>query len=216
MNTTATTTRTQSEGGEITRYGFFERIVHWFVALTFVALLVSGLALAYPRMAWLATVFGGGQTMRWLHPVIGVGFSVGLCLMLALWVKDCLFTTVDWEWFRRLGQYLREGHAGLDVGKYNGGQKGYFWWSIVTGLALLATGIPLWFPLGVGSGFLRAMRISHHLFFLLALAGFIIHVYLSTAAFPGTMAAMTSGKVTRAWAAWHHSRWFREHDQGGR
>jgi cytochrome b subunit of formate dehydrogenase len=24
------------------------------------------------------------------------------------------------------------------------------------------------------------------------------------------MAGMTSGRVTRAWAAWHHPRWYRE------
>lgn len=211
-----TTARIRSEGAEITRYGFFERVLHWFVALTFVALLVSGFALAYARMAWLAVVFGGGQSMRWLHPVLGVGFTVGLVVMVVLWVRDCVFEKVDWEWFRRLGQYLSQGHTGLDVGKYNGGQKGYFWWSVVTGLALLATGLPLWFPSRLGSVFVQVMRVSHHLFFLLALAGFIIHAYESTIAFPGTLSAMTNGKVTRAWAAWHHPRWLREKEGGGR
>jgi len=26
------------------------------------------------------------------------------------------------------------------------------------------------------------------------------------------MTAMTTGKVSRRWAAWHHPRWFREQD----
>ncbi|MGH8906992.1 MAG: formate dehydrogenase subunit gamma [Egibacteraceae bacterium] len=200
---------------EITRYSLFERAVHWFVALTFAALLASGLALAYPRMAWLAGMFGGGQSMRWLHPVIGAGFSAGVLAMAMLWTKDCLFSKADREWLRRLGRYVTEGHTGLDTGKYNAGQKGYFWWALVTSLALLATGVPLWFPLRLGLGLLQVMRIAHHLFFLLALAGFIIHVYLSTAAFPGTLPAMTSGRVTRGWAAWHHPRWFRDHNPVG-
>jgi cytochrome b subunit of formate dehydrogenase len=46
--------------------------------------------------------------------------------------------------------------------------------------------------------------------FLIMVAGFIIHVLLSAFLFAGTMAAMTSGRVSRAWAAWHHPRWFRE------
>jgi hypothetical protein len=35
-------------------------------------------------------------------------------------------------------------------------------------------------------------------------------VLLSAFLFPGTLQSMTSGRVTRAWAAWHHPRWFRE------
>ena len=34
----------------IQRYNLFERIVHWTVAITFIALMLSGLALAYPRL----------------------------------------------------------------------------------------------------------------------------------------------------------------------
>ena len=40
--------------------------------------------------------------------------------------------------------------------------------------------------------------------------GVIYHVYMSTAAMPGTLRAMTRGTVTRAWAKWHHPRWYRE------
>ena len=40
--------------------------------------------------------------------------------------------------------------------------------------------------------------------------GFIIHVLLSVFLFPGTLAGMTTGRVTRGWAAWHHPRWYRE------
>jgi cytochrome b subunit of formate dehydrogenase len=40
----------------------------------------------------------------------------------------------------------------------------------------------------------------------------MVHVLLSAVVLPGTMSAMTTGRVTRAWAAWHHPRWFRERD----
>ena len=38
----------------------------------------------------------------------------------------------------------------------------------------------------------------------------VFHVYLGTAAEPGTFGSMTRGTVTRAWARLHHPRWYRE------
>lgn len=199
-------------GGTITRYTLFDRILHWFVTLTFVYLLLSGLALGYPRMAWLYDVLGGGQTVRALHPIVGVAFTVGIVIMLVKWVGDMLLTRTDREWTRRLPAYVREGHTGLDLAKYNAGQKGYFWFAIATGILLLLTGIPLWFPGPFALGLLQALRLAHHVLFLLTVAGFIVHVYMSTAMLPGTFRSMTDGTVTRAWAAYHHPRWFREND----
>ena len=98
------------------------------------------------------------------------------------------------------------------MSKYNAGQKGYYWYAIVTGLLLLLTGLPLWFPSLMSGGWEQAARLLHHVIFLLTFAGFIIHVYLVTAMFPGTISSMTSGTVSRRWAAWHHPAWFREHE----
>ena len=42
---------------QIVRYTFVERCVHWFVAGTFIALMVSGFALGYPRAAFLSGLF---------------------------------------------------------------------------------------------------------------------------------------------------------------
>lgn len=195
---------------ELPRYSLFERLLHWLVAATFVALLVSGLALAFPRLAWLSALFGGGQTMRAAHPWIGVVFTAGLVVMLLIWARGMLLDRTDRQWFRRIGRYAREGHTGLDVGRWNGGQKAYFWVSVVFGLVLLVTGLPLWFPSIADTGLRQLSRLVHNAAFLIMVGGFIIHVLLSAFLFPGTMAGMTSGRVTRAWAAWHHPRWFRE------
>jgi formate dehydrogenase gamma subunit len=194
----------------VLRYALFERALHWFVALTFIYLMLSGFALGYPRMTWLYRVLGGGQTVRFLHPWIGVIFAFGIVVMLFTWLRDMLFEESDREWARGLRRYVREGHTDVDVGRFNAGQKGYYWFAVVTGLALLLTGIPLWFPDILSSGWNLAARLTHHLLFLLNVGGFIIHVYMSTAMLPGTMAGMTGGEVSRSWAAWHHPRWFRD------
>jgi len=36
------------------------------------------------------------------------------------------------------------------------------------------------------------------------------HIYLGTAAEPGTFRAITGGTVTKDWARLHHPRWYRE------
>jgi formate dehydrogenase subunit gamma len=195
------------------RYTFGERVMHWWVGLTFVALMLSGFALGYPRAAFLAGLFGGGQTMRFLHPWIGVGFTVGIMAMIVTWARDMRLGAEDRQWLGRLKAYTRQGHTGLDTGRYNAGQKGYFWFAVVLGIVLFLTGLPLWYPWLLGAGFNQLARLAHHVTFLLMVGGFIIHVYMSSVMFPGTMSAMTSGRVTRAWAAWHHPRWFREEER---
>jgi formate dehydrogenase subunit gamma len=197
----------------VLRYTFVERLVHWTVALTFIALMVSGFALGYPRAYFLSGLFGGGQTMRFLHPWFGVAFTLGLLWMLVKWARDMRMTASDREWTRRLKTYAGTGHSGLDTGRYNAGQKGYYWISILGGVVLLLTGLPLWYPWLLGSGGVNQIaRILHHVTFLVMVGGFMIHVYLSTVAFPGTLSAMTTGRVSRAWAAFHHPAWFRERD----
>lgn len=194
----------------IERYSFGERVLHWWVALTFIALMVSGFALGYPRAAFLAGLFGGGQTMRFLHPWIGVGFTLGIAGMTFAWAKDMRAEPVDKEFRKHLRTYATTGHTGLDVGRYNAGQKSYFWASLLFAAVLVVTGIFLWYPWIAGAGINQVSRLLHHVVFLLAVGGLILHVYLSTVMFPGTMSAMLTGRVTRSWAAFHHPGWFRE------
>jgi formate dehydrogenase gamma subunit len=196
----------------IVRYSFADRVAHWWVAITFIYLLLSGLALGYPRMAWLYDLLGGGQTVRFLHPWVGIAFMLGIAYMLFAWTRDMLFDDVDRTWTRRLPTYVREGHVDLDVGRYNAGQKGYYWFAVLTAVLLLVTGIPIWYPWLLSAGWNQSARILHHILFLLTVGGFIIHVYMSTAMFPGTIRGMTTGTVERRWAAFHHPRWFRKQD----
>ena len=200
----------QEEG--IVRYSLGERLLHWFVALTFIYLLLTGFALGYPRMAWLYDILGGGQTVRFLHPIVGVGFTVGVLLMFVIWLRDMIFDAKDREWTRDLRNYVREGHSRVDVERFNVGQKGYFWFAILTGVLLFVSGLPLWFPALMSAGWNQSARLLHHVLFLLTVGGFIIHVYMSTMMLPGTVPGMTTGRVTRAWAAWHHPSWYRKHE----
>jgi formate dehydrogenase subunit gamma len=52
--------------------------------------------------------------------------------------------------------------------------------------------------------------VAHDLAFILFFAMIIGHIYLGTAAEPGTFRAMTGGTVTTDWARLHHPRWYKE------
>jgi formate dehydrogenase subunit gamma len=196
----------------VVRYTFWERLLHWVTTFAFIYLMLSGFALGYPRMTWLYDVLGGGQTVRFIHPIVGVVFIVGVTVLFFVWLRDMTFNRRDREWVRSLRTYIREGHAAIDTDRFNAGQKSYFWFTVVTGVILLLSGIPLWVPGLLGAGWNQVSRLVHHVFFLLTVGGFIVHVYMSTTMLPGTMSGMTSGRVSRAWAAWHHPRWFRRQE----
>lgn len=200
--------------GELKRYAFAERLVHWVVGASFVVLLLTGLALSYPRLFWLTALVGGGPTARALHPWVGLVFSAGLVWMFALWLRDMILRRADLVWLGAIGHYARRQTASVPpTGKYNGGQKLFFWTQGVLGIVFLVTGVPLWLPATFGSGVLTLCRLLHYLATLVGGLFFVAHSYLGTLAFPGTARAMLSGTVTREWARLHHPLWYREHGE---
>ncbi|HEX9732837.1 MAG TPA: formate dehydrogenase subunit gamma [Thermoanaerobaculia bacterium] len=193
---------------DLKRFTFAERVVHWVVGLSFTFLLLTGLAFSYPSLFWLTALVGGGPAARWMHPWMGVALSVGLVAMFFLWLKDMLLGKADVHWLSKVRHYaLHERDKVPPAGKYNAGQKLFYWLMIFLGLAHLATGIPLWRPAGYGAGFLNAMRFVHYLVTVPGGLLLIVHVYLGTVAYPGTARGMLYGRVSRAWARLHHPLW---------
>ena len=200
-----------STATDLRRFTFAERVVHWVVGVSFVVLLLTGLALSYPRLFWLTALVGGGATARVLHPWTGVVFTAGLVFMFFIWVRDMFVTRDDVTWMRAIKHYARhEKDRVPPAGKYNGGQKVFFWVQSVLGVVFLVSGLPLWFPESFASPLLNMMRVIHY---LAALGGglfLIVHVYLGTVAYPGTARGMLYGTVTKGWAKLHHPLWDRD------
>jgi len=94
------------------------------------------------------------------------------------------------------------------AGKYNGGQKIFFWVQSALGVLFLVSGVVLWLPASFGSGLINAMRLVHYLSTLGGGLFLIVHIYLGTVAYPGTARGMLQGTVTRAWAKLHHPMWY--------
>jgi formate dehydrogenase subunit gamma len=198
-------------GSRVLRYTFTERIIHWIAGVSYVYLLLTGLAFWSPWLYWMAVMLGGGQASRAWHPWVGLVFMAAVLRMYQMWQKDMRITEQDRAWSKAIRHYVRhEDEAMPPVGRFNAGQKYLFWVMFWGGIVLLLTGLVLWFTEYIpwNLRFLRYLSVLlHPVAFLVTLAGFIIHVYMGTAAVRGGFTSVIRGEVTEAWARKHHRLW---------
>jgi len=197
--------------GEIVRHRRATRIIHWMVALTFFISLFSGMPIWTPLFGWMANLVGGMETARVIHPYAGVAFVIASAFQFFHWLGDMHFASDEKGWWRpsTMARYMRwEEEPSEEGGKYNGGQKLFFWAVCLGAVGFLVTGIPMWFPLRFPALLREIAIILHDVTFICFLIGVVLHIYLGTAAEPGTFRAMTRGTVTRSWARLHHPGWF--------
>ena len=199
-------------GDEIVRHRMATRIIHWSVALTFIVSMLSGMPIWTPVFRWMANLVGGLEAARVIHPWAGVAFFIASVFQFFHWLGDMHFREDEKGWFGpKLLQYFNwEREVEPDAGKYNGGQKFFFFAANLAALGLLLTGIPMWFPLEFPTLLREISILLHDITFILLLLSVIGHVYLGTAAEPGTFRAMTRGTVTRKWAKFHHPGWYND------
>src|SRR5262245_20395177 len=198
--------------GEIVRHRRSARLIHWSVAFSFFVALLSGMPIWTPLFAWMAALVGGLHTARLIHPCAGVVFVIASIFQFLHWLGDMHFAEDEKGWFgKKLFTYMRwEDTPGAETGKYNGGQKVFYWAVSWGALGFLLSGIPMWFPLKFPTLLREICIIIHDLTFIGFVVGVVFHIYLGTAAEPGTFRSMTRGTVTRAWARLHHPGWFRQ------
>jgi formate dehydrogenase subunit gamma len=198
----------------LTRYSHGERLAHWGVAISFILLFLSGLALFHPFFFWTSALFGGGPLMRILHPFIGVALAALFYPYAARLWRDNHMLPSDWVWARHMFAYMNRRDDGLPEveGKYNAGQKLMYWSMIFVIAALVLSGIVLWQPYFAPSfspTFRKGAGIVHAVSAFIMFVGIGIHVYAAYWT-KGSMKAMTRGTVTRAWAKLHHPGWYRQ------
>jgi formate dehydrogenase subunit gamma len=200
--------------GRVLRYSYPERLVHWLAGVSYVYLLLTGLAFWSPWLFWIAIVLGGTTTSRELHPWFGLVFVVAVVLMFRMWGKQMKETPADKQWWAAISHYVRnEDEKMPSADRFNPGQKLLFWGFLWNGLLLLASGLILWFPQYVpwDLRFLRFLAvIVHPVCALLTIGLFIIHVYMGTAIERGAFGSVIRGDVSRAWADKHHHSWYQQ------
>lgn len=197
----------------IQRYSTSQRINHWIIAMTFVLLAISGLALFHPSFYWMSNLLGGGVWTRILHPFIGVLMALCFFVFAARMFRHNFLTRADMEWVRKAPDMLSMREEKLpEQGRYNGGQKLLFFALLFLVLGLLLTGIPMWrsyfshwFPIEL----IRLSSLLHALFAFLMICAIIMHIYAGFWV-KGSVRAMTRGTVTPGWAWKHHRAWLRQ------
>src|SRR5438270_10189598 len=118
----------QEDAEPIERYTLRERVMHWLSGLSYLYLLVTGLALFSPYLYWMAAVLGGGPTIRFWHPWIGLVFSVAMIWTHAIWRDEMRTTRADHEWNRKVKLYIENRDEEMPpIGRFNPGQKQFYW-----------------------------------------------------------------------------------------
>lgn len=197
----------------IVRYTPSQRINHWIIAISFVLLAVSGLALFHPAFFWMTNLLGGGPWTRILHPFIGVVMFVSFfAFAIRLWRFNKI-TKKDREWLAAMPKVLKNQSEGVpDTDRYNGGQKVLFYALIILMLGLMASGIVMWceyFSHLFSIDMVRLASLLHAFFAFLLICAIIVHVYAGIWV-KGSMRAMTRGTVSPGWAWKNHRDWYRK------
>ena len=200
--------------GRVLRYTFVERANHWVAALSYIYLLVTGLAFWTPWLFWLALLGGGGQVSRTLHPWFGLIFAAAVMYMYVLWARQMRTTETDKAWWRSVRHYVRnEDDKMPPAGRYNAGQKLLFWGFVIFGLLLLLSGLVLWLPEYIpwSLRYLRYIAVLVHASSALITIGlFMIHIYMSVFAERGAFGSVIRGDVSLDFAKRYHPGWYEE------
>lgn len=200
--------------GRILRYTLAERVNHWIAGLSYIYCLLTGLAFWSPYMFWFADIVGGGPTARFWHPWLGLVFFASVLVMYKQWRNDMVATDADRAWWNNVQHYIRNEDDKLPpIGRFNYGQKLFFWVMFYGAILLVLSGVVLWFPESIpwSLRWLRYLAIFVHVATaLLTIGGFIIHVYMGTAMVRGGFTSIIRGEVSAAWAWTHHRLWYQQ------
>ena len=198
----------------ILRYTLAERVNHWIAGLSYLYCLITGLAFWSPYMFWLAILVGGGPTARAWHPWFGLVFTASVLWMFKTWRADMLTTDADRAWRKAMPHYIRNEDENLPpIGRFNYGQKLFFWLMVYSAVLLVLSGLVLWFPEAIpwNLRWLRYLAVTVHVTVALAsIGGFIIHFYMGTAMVRGGFTSIIRGEVSSTWARLHHRLWYEQ------
>lgn len=176
-------------GKQILFFGLFTRIVHWIGAISFSILVITGLVVVF------GSFLGGGEPIRfgrYLHIGAALVFTPAACCIFLVWVKDMFPATYDIQWIFMLGGYLSKEKKPVPAGKFNAGQKSWFWLATAGGGVMAYTGYIIW-GFGADLDTVRLYTIIHNCLAAVMIAVFITHLYMSIFAIKGSLTSMKTG-----------------------
>ena len=199
-------------------FNLFHRIVHWIAAVAFMILVPTGLVIIF------GDTFGGGAFVRLCKDLHGIGtliFAVVVLPMFFMWARYMFLHFDDIKWLMIMGGYLNKNKNPVPAGKFNSGQKTWFWLCTLGGIVLIITGgmmylldfdmVMLRELTGLSQiDLLRAAAIIHNVLGMATVILFFVHIYMSMFAIKGAVHSMISGYKEEEEVEVLHSSWYRQ------
>ena len=211
------------DGKKIYIFSLFKRVIHWLAAFALILLVSTGLMVVF------GGYLGGGELIekaRHLHGLATIIFTVAVVPMFLFWVFDMLPNLDDIKWIFIVGGYLSKKKKEIPAGKFNAGQKMWFWFATLGGFIMIATGGAMYFQdfdFGIASFFhlsqidlLRVAAIVHNVFAFGILALFFTHIYMSIFAIKGALKSMISGYKKEDEIKYLHSSFYKKLKKEGK
>lgn len=199
-------------GRKIERWSRWDRAIHWYVAVLFIILGLTGLSILYAKwflMPVLPTSVWAGWMIaaKNIHNYLGPLFALGVLAMILKWLKHNFFNMTDLKWFAKGGGLVGKGHP--SAGYLNGGEKVWFWLVVFVGLTVVVSGLVLDFPnFDQSRETMQLFLIIHAVASLVLMAAAFGHIYIGTLGTEGAFEGMKTGYVDESWAKQHHDQWY--------
>lgn len=200
-------------GNKIPRFTNFQRFVHWSVAILFVILGFTGVILTLGRFG-LAPLIGKSafgviaNFGKILHDYLGPVFAIMLVVMLFAFMKDNVAKWVDVKWLLK-GGGMFGGHA--SAGRYNAGEKIWYWIAMIVGAVVIVSGLILDFPVfDLVKADIEQSQVVHAIASIGLLAVAFGHIFMGTIAMEGAFETMQTGECDENWAKEHHDLWYQD------
>ena len=195
-------------GRKIERFTSVERLAHWTMAYSFVALAISGILILFGKHFVLpligSTLFGWLMyLLKNLHNIVGPLFTVSVIVFFVMFVKDNLPAKGDLKWL------FNQHHP---AGRFNAGEKIWFWLGMtILGLTVSASGwvLDMIVPgLDYWRGTMQLANMIHAIGAILITVFAMGHIYIGTIGTEGAIDGMKTGYVGESWAKQHHQKWY--------
>ena len=209
---------------KIYAFNLFARTVHQIAAISFLIIVPTGFIIVF------GSYFGGGSFVilaKLLHGYSSIAFAIVVIPMLIMWIKDMLPALDDIKWMMIVGGYLSKVKKPVPAGKFNAGQKMWYWLATVGGIVMILTGASMYFLdfdiemlksiTGLSQiDMLRGSAIVHNVVGFFVVAMFITHVYMSVFAIKGAIWSMITGYKEEEEVEILHSSWYKKLKKEGK
>lgn len=204
-------------GRTVERWNVAERVLHWYTAILFIILAISGLSILFGRAVLIPALGYAGfsayaSAAIALHNYLGPFFVIGVVVEVVAWIKDMFPEKSDAAWLKQGGGFLGKG-SHPHAGRINAGEKYITFWIglVLLGGAVSISGILLDFPIfGQSRETMQLANVVHTLASAVWLSLMLGHIYLGAWGVEGAWDGMAYGRVSVEWAKEHHDLWYDE------